>query len=151
MSTKMSPQEEAQFTRHIEGYPKSYWWVPKTADGSIRVGHHRIITGPMEVEFVTITSTGMFVVSDGIDEFVALAGELKRLGDHRAIIVKLRATADTRPAYAAASANRLRAVADLLECHDDTGINICTFGYVENFVNDVLEGQGFQPVVNSGV
>lgn len=48
-------------------------------------------------------------------------------------------------------ANILGAAAALLECHDATGINLCTFGDVEHFVNDVLENIGYGPVRNNGV
>ena len=36
-------------------------------------------------------------------------------------------------------ATRLLAAAALLETHDATGINLCQFGPVEDFVNDVLK------------
>ena len=48
-------------------------------------------------------------------------------------------------------AHILGAAAALLECHDATGINLCTFGDVEHFVNDVLREVGFGPVRNNGV
>ena len=35
--------------------------------------------------------------------------------------------------------------------YDATGINLCTFGDVEHFVNDVLANIGYGPVRNNGV
>lgn len=56
--------------------------------------------------------------------------------DHSAVITSLRLQAGSMKATRLR--NRLLAAAALLETHDATGINLCEFGAVGAFVNDVI-------------
>jgi hypothetical protein len=106
-------------------------------DSTIIVGH----VGSRQVGIqLTVTNTVLLTVGFVINH----AHEIEWLRDSATIVEKGETEHETRQAIA------MRAVAALLEVHDDTGLNLTKFGDVEPFVNMVLSDYGFEPVANNG-